>query len=153
MKTWDPFRDLLAIQDRMNKLFESVLTGPAPLEADGEGISYWRPVARVADTAEALEIECEVAGVPLSRIDVRIDGGTLVVTGERNRPDETAAWTFHRLERPHGKFLRRFELPGGLDLDGVKAALEAGVLQVSLPKKPESRARSIQIERGSTRDH
>ncbi|MFN7966033.1 MAG: Hsp20/alpha crystallin family protein [Acidobacteriota bacterium] len=137
----------------MNKLFESVLTGPAPLEADGEGISYWRPVARVADTADELRIECEVAGVPLPGIDVRIDGGMLVVTGERNRPDETAAWTFHRLERPHGKFLRRFELPGGLDLEAVKATLEAGVLLVSLPKKPEARARSIRIERGATRDH
>lgn len=153
MKGWDPFRDLLAIQDRMNKLFETVLTGPAPLEADAEAIGCWRPVARVLDLPEALELECEVAGVPLSQIDCRVDTGSLVVSGERVRPAESAGWVFHRLERPHGRFVRRFELPQGLDLDGVTATLDQGVLRVSLPKLPEARARTVPVEKVASRDH
>lgn len=153
MKSWDPFRDLLAIQDRMNKLFESVLTGPVPLEADGEGISYWRPVAEVVDTPESLEIECELAGVPREQVELKLEGGFLVIQGERLRIEETRESTFHRLERPHGKFLRRFELPSGLDLDAISASLDSGVLHISLPKRPEARTRSIPVERAGHRDH
>ncbi|MBP7147998.1 MAG: Hsp20/alpha crystallin family protein [Acidobacteria bacterium] len=145
MKSWDPFRDLLTIQDRMNKLFETVLTGPAT--DDAEGINYWRPVSEVVETAQALEIECELAGLDRSAIELRVDENVLVVQGERSRPEAGGDWTFHRLERPHGKFLRKFELIPGLDLDQVRASLEGGLLRVTLPKRPESRARTIPLDR------
>lgn len=147
MKSWDPFRDLLTIQDRMNKLFETVLTGPVPFDSDGEGVNFWRPQAEVLDTPESLLIEVDLAGLDRDDIDLRIDDRTLVVQGERRRPEDQGDWTFHRLERPHGKFLRKFELPDGLELDQVKASLEGGVLGVLLPKKAEYRSRSIPLER------
>ena len=151
VKSWDPFRDLLTIQDRMNKLFESVLTGPVPLDAEGESIGVWRPAAEVVETPDGLEITCDLAGLQREEVDVRIDGQILVVQGERVRTEGAGEeWTYHRLERPYGKFLRRFELPAGLDLDQVRAALEEGVLRVSLPKRPEARSRSIRVE---TEDH
>ncbi len=145
MRSWDPFRDLLTIQDRMNKLFENVLTGPIPIESEGEGVSYWRPVAEVVDTPETLEIECELAGIERSDVDLRVDGKVLVIQGERRRNVDTTDWTFHQLERPFGKFLRKFELPEGLDLDAVDAELLGGVLRVSFPKLPEHRSRSISL--------
>lgn len=151
MKSWDPFRDLLTIQDRMNKLFESVLTGPVPFDSEGEGVNFWRPLSEVVDTPDSLHIEVDLAGLNREDIDLRIDDRTLVVQGERRRPEEQGEWTFHRLERAHGKFLRKFELPEGLELDQVKASLEGGVLTVTLPKKPEFRSRSIPLER--TKDH
>lgn len=145
MKSWDPFRDLLTIQDRMNKLFESVLTGPVPLDAEGEGISYWRPAAEVVETADSLEIECELAGLTREEIQLRVEPELLVVEGERRREEEGTGWAFHQLERPFGKFLRKFELPGGLDLDHVQAVLEGGVLRVTLLKFPEARSREVEL--------
>ncbi len=145
MKSWDPFRDLLTIQDRMNKLFESVLTGPVPMEADGEGISYWRPVAEVVETDDTLEIECELAGLTREQIELRVEGGVLVVAGERHRSQAATQWTFHQLERPFGKFLRKFELPDGLDLEAIDAELDAGVLSITIPKRPEHRTRQIEL--------
>lgn len=146
MKTWDPFRDLLTIQDRMNKLFETVLTGPAPMDPEAESVGVWRPVAEVVETADGLEIACELAGLRRDQIDVRVDGQYLVVQGERQRTEGSADWNFVRLERPFGRFVRKFELPPGLDLDQVRASLEQGVLHISLPKKPEARSRSIVVE-------
>jgi len=135
MKSWDPFRDLLGIQDRMNKLFESVLTGPVPMSDSGDA-SVWRPVSEVLETEETLEIECELAGLSLDDISLHVDDGILIVEGERRREREPSGWTFHQLERPFGKFLRRFELPEGLDLAGIQRELDDGVLRVSLPKSP-----------------
>jgi HSP20 family protein len=153
MKSWDPFRDLLAIQDRMNKLFESVLTGPVPLDAEREGISYWRPNARVVDQAESFQIECELPGIALEQIDLRIDPGLLTVQGERTRSEVGSSLRFHRLERPHGRFLRRFELPPSLEIDAVRATLENGVLTVTVPKRADAKARSIRVEAQAARDH
>ncbi len=134
MKSWDPFRDLLTIQDRMNKLFESVLTGPVAPDMAGEEIGYWRPTAEVVDTRDSLEICCELPGLDRDAVDVSVEGGILTIQGERARPDRSESWAFHRLERPYGRFLRRFELPDGLDGDAVAATMSGGVLTVSLPK-------------------
>ena len=152
VKSWDPFRDLLTIQDRMNKLFETVLTGPAPLEAEVDSVGIWRPAAEVVETQDTLEIDCDLAGLERDQVEVRIDGQVLVVQGERLRPVDAGEWNFHRLERPYGKFQRRFELPAGLDLDHVRASLEDGVLRVSLPKRPEARPRPIRVD-GDYPDH
>lgn len=153
MKSWDPFRDLLTIQDRMNKLFETVLTGPVPAGTEGEGGHFWRPATEVVETSENLEIDCELAGMDRSGVEIRVDEHCLVIEGERPRPEEQEEWEFHRLERSHGKFLRKFELPGGLDLDAISAHLEGGVLQVRLPKRPEARTRAVPVARSSGRDN
>ncbi|MDH3283866.1 MAG: hypothetical protein OEQ13_03935, partial [Acidobacteriota bacterium] len=74
MKSWDPFRDLLTIQDRMNKLFETVLTGPVAPGISGEEIGYWRPTAEVVETADSLAILCELPGLDDEAVEIRIDG-------------------------------------------------------------------------------
>lgn len=153
MKSWDPFRDLLTIQDRMNKLFETVLTGPVPTGQDGEGVHFWRPVSEVFETAEALVVECEIAGLERDQIEIQVDEQLLTVQGERARPEDQEDWAFHRLERPRGKFVRKFELPLGLDLDRVSAQLDGGVLRVMLPKRPEARARAVPVARTPGRDN
>jgi len=153
MKDWDPFRDLLTIQDRMNKLFETVLSGPVPAGSEGEGVHYWRPAAEVVETPDSFEIDCDLAGLDREDVDIRVDDQWLVIQGTRSRPEDQEDWEFHRLERLHGKFLRKFELPGGLDLDAVTARLEDGVLLVRLPKRPESRARAVPVARSSKRDN
>lgn len=145
MKSWDPFRDLLTIQDRMNKLFESVLTGPVPVATDGENVSAWRPTSTVVDAGNALRIECELPGIGRSDIDVSVDGRNLVVQGERRRPEGSTDWTYHQIERPYGKFIRKFELPDGLDFEAVEANLENGVLTITLPKRPEARSRHVDV--------
>ena len=153
MKSWDPFRDLLTIQDRMNKLFETLLVWPVSTEQDGEGVHFWRPVSEVRETPDALLIECELAGLERDQVEIRVDEQLLTIEGERARPEDQGEWTFHRLERPRGKFMRKFELPFGLDLDRVSAQLEAGVLRVVLPKRPEARTRAVPVARPPGRDN
>jgi len=146
VKSWDPFRDLLTIQDRMNKLFESVLTGPVPVDAEGDDVSAWRPSATVVELEDALRIECELPGVDRADVDVSVEGRHLLVQGERRRPEGSEAWTYHQIERPYGKFTRKFELPEGLDLESVEARLEHGVLMVTLPKRPDARSRHVDVD-------
>ena len=145
MKSWDPFRDLLSIQDRMNKLFEAVLTGPVPFDTEGEGIGPWQPTAEVVASAEGLEIACDLPGLERDQVEVRIEGNELVVAGERRRPAGTDDRTWHLLERPFGSFQRRFELPPWADPGTVEASLEEGVLRVRFARRAEFRARRIPV--------
>ena len=64
---------------------------------------------------------------------------------ERSKEDKGDKW--HRVERSSGQFVRRFRLPENAKTEEVRAALENGVLTVTVPKaevkKPE--VKSIQI--------
>ncbi|RMG44799.1 MAG: Hsp20/alpha crystallin family protein [Acidobacteria bacterium] len=132
MKSWDPFADLLTIQDRMNKLFEHLLSAPVSAEvADGDA-GYWRPVAEVARGPEHVEISCELAGLSRDDVELHAEGNVLVVAGTRNRAGDES-WTYHQVERPHGHFLRKFELPEPVDLSSVETALEDGLLRIRIP--------------------
>ena len=153
MRSWDPFRDLLSIQDRMNKLFEAVLTGPVPFDTEGEGIGPWQPSAEVVATPDGLEISCDLPGLDRNQVDVRIEGDELVVDGERRRPSSPDERTWHLLERPFGRFQRRFELPAWTDPDSAEATLEAGVLRVRFARRPELRARTVPLEGGDASSH
>jgi len=48
-------------------------------------------------------------------------------------------------ERPHGSFSRTFAFPERLDLDGVKASLENGVLALVVPKARKYEAKRISV--------
>ena len=152
MKSWDPFHDLLTIQDRMNKLFETVLTGPAPL-ADAQSVAGWRPDAEVVESDDVLYIECELPGLERDEVELLVDENTLVVKGERRRPDHEAEGSWTLLERPFGAFCRRFELPSGLDVDKIGAELSGGVLHIHLPKALSEGARRVPLAKEGPSDH
>ncbi|RWR97321.1 class I heat shock protein [Cinnamomum micranthum f. kanehirae] len=73
--------------------------------------------------------------------------GVLQISGERSREQEEKNDKWHRVERSSGKFLRRFRLPENAKVDEVKAAMENGVLTVTVPKeqvkKPDVKAIDI----------
>ena len=79
-----------------------------------------------------------------------MDKGMLTVKGERR--DETLDETvrYSRIERRHGTFHRRFALPDSADAEGITASGHNGVLTISIPKRPESTPRRIQV--GATRN-
>jgi HSP20 family protein len=127
----------------MNKLFESAL-GMADFDAQ-DGPDTWSPVADVYETPQALVICVELPGLEQDMIDVRVDGDELVVSGQRETEREPAGERFHRVERPYGKFLRRFHLPSTVDRQNVEAAFRDGVLRVSLPNRAQQQAPTIRV--------
>jgi HSP20 family protein len=75
------------------------------------------------------------------------DGNVLLISGERNKEQEEKTDTWHRVERSSGKFMRRFRLPDNAKVEQVKAAMENGVLTVTVPKEEAKKpvVKSIQI--------
>ncbi|KAK1299366.1 18.2 kDa class I heat shock protein [Acorus calamus] len=87
------------------------------------------------ETPEAHVFKADLSGMKKEEVKVEVeDGRVLQISGERSREKEEKNDTWHRVERSSGRFMRRFRLPEGAKVDQVKAAMENGVLTVTVPK-------------------
>jgi HSP20 family protein len=142
MAQWNPLNDLVSLQDRMNRLFEdaSQRRGQADSSGEVEGAD-WYPAADVHENDTAYIVAVDVPGIDRATLDISVDDDMLAIRG--NKPGlET---TQHRAERPKGKFLRTFSVPGSVDQKEIKADYKDGVLQVHLPKRAERKAQRVEI--------
>ena len=100
----------------------------------------------VAETDDAVIVKAEVPGVDPKDIEVTLTGGVLTIKGEKREEKEEKGKRTHRIERAYGAFSRSIDLPEGVDPDNITAECKDGVLTVTLPKKPEAKARQIKVE-------
>ena len=140
---WDPLRELVGIQERMNKLIESALAR-TNFGSEG-GIGAWTPIADVFEEPERIVFCLELPGLAEAEIDVRLDGDELVVQGERRMERGAPGEQFHRVERSYGKFARRFRLPTLVDSQAVDATYALGVLTISLTRKADAGKKPIRV--------
>ncbi|KAI4299480.1 hypothetical protein L6164_032939 [Bauhinia variegata] len=100
------------------------------------------------ETPEAHVFKADVPGLKKEEAKVEVeDDRVLLISGERSREEEHKDDQWHRIERSCGKFMRKFRLPENAKLDQIKAAMEDGVLTVTVPKQQEKKPeiKSIQI--------
>jgi HSP20 family protein len=93
----------------------------------------WEPPVDVLETDDAVLILLALPGVDPDQVQVKIEGGVLVVTGERVLPEELHRAIIHRLELPRGRFERHLELPTGR-YDSARKLAANGCLVVHLAK-------------------
>ncbi len=142
---WDPFRDLVSLQERMNKLFEDSLARSNA--ADQELTSgAWTPAVDIYETPEEIVLRADLPGVGPGDVDLRIENNTLTLRGERKFLKEATEEDYHRIERSYGTFSRSFQLPGSVDQGAIKAGQRDGVLEVHMPKRPDTRPQQIKVE-------
>jgi HSP20 family protein len=138
-----PFDVPVFLTDELGDLFEA----HRPYGRSETGFLTGRsfhPAADVYETAEALMIVLEVPGMERDQIDIRLEGGRLVVAGSRGFVKSRADEEFVRLERGFGSFARAFEVPQDADTDAITAKLDLGVLTITIPRRNQSL--TIQVE-------
>ncbi len=142
---WDPFREVVALQNRMNSLYSNMSSETeSPLTT-----ASFVPAVDVYEDDKKVVIKLEVPGIEEKDLDVRVENNTLTVKGERKFEKEEKEENFHRIERRYGSFYRAFTLPSTVDSEHVKAGYEAGVLKLELQKKPEAQPKQIKVNVGS----
>ncbi|VFQ66671.1 unnamed protein product [Cuscuta campestris] len=132
---WDPFEGL-----RLSGGGGSEVSAFASARVD------WK------ETPEAHVFKADLPGLKKEEVKVEVEEGgrVLQISGERSREvaEERKEDKWHRVERSSGKFLRRFRLPENAKMDQVKAAMENGVLTVTVPKeeaKKKPEVKSVEI--------
>ena len=142
---WDPFRDLVSLQERMNRLFEDSLSRSKTTDQE-MAMGTWTPAVDIFETPETVVMRADLPGVDLKDIDVRIENNMLTLRGERKFLKEAKEEDYHRIERSYGVFSRSFQLPGSIDQTKIAAMHKDGVLEVHLPKREDTRPKQIKVD-------
>ena len=99
---WDPFRDLVGIQDELNRLFGRTYSGGEPMRPSAAGA--WMPAMDVFETEDAIVAKLELPGIEPGDVEVAVEDSTLTVSGKREFESETNEENYHRVERRYGSF-------------------------------------------------
>jgi len=114
-------------------------------EAWSDEVSAFAPRANVAETDNAYEIVLDLPGMRAEEFNIEFHEGRLIVSGERSKDEAVEGKTFHRVERHHGVFRRTFSLGADVDVDGVTASYQNGVLIIAVPKTAQAQPKRIEV--------
>lgn len=148
---WDPFRDVLALQNRMNSLFQDFNRGND--SGDLMTTASFVPPVDIYEDEHKITLKLEVPGMKESDLDIQLENNLLTVKGERKFENEEKEENFHRIERRYGSFYRSFTIPNTVNPENVKANYDAGVLRIELEKRAEAKPKQIKVEVGSAGGH
>ncbi|MCD6569923.1 MAG: Hsp20/alpha crystallin family protein [Deltaproteobacteria bacterium] len=137
-------KDLLYLQERMNRVFEDSLKDKEGLIAPGE----WIPPVDVFEDDSSIILKAELPGIKREDIALDVNNSVLTISGEKGFEHEKSRESYHMIERHYGSFRRSFSIPDTVDSDKIEARYEKGVLEIILPKLEGSVSRQIPISKG-----
>ena len=137
----DPFFNYLPQFRDLNRLFN--------VELDDEdstiATSAWTPAVDIAEKDDHFLIKADVPGVDPKDIDISMENGSLTLKGERESEEKEEKDGYTRVERSHGSFYRRFNLPETADSENISAKSDKGVLQITVGKKEAAKPKKITV--------
>ena len=101
--------------------------------------------ADVSETDSEYEISVELPGIDEKDIELGISDGILTLKAKKEEEREEKKKDYHLTERSYGSVRRSFRTPEGVETDKIKAAFSKGVLEVTLPKTKEVKAKQRKI--------
>ncbi|HEY6916778.1 MAG TPA: Hsp20/alpha crystallin family protein [Allosphingosinicella sp.] len=127
---------MLSLRREMDRMLTDVLGGAFPsFGGNGRSVMAW-PQLDVEDSDKEVRITAELPGMKEEDIDLRIEDGMLMLSGERKdeRQDKERGYS----ERYYGHFERQIALPRGVDQDACNAEFRDGMLRITIPKNEEA---------------
>ena len=140
---WEPFRDLMAMQDRMTRLIDETFSR---IWKEDMAQGVWSPPVDILERGDEVVVKVDLPGVTQNEIDIRVEEGTLTIQGERKFVKESSEENYVQIERPYGTFRRTFSIPRTIDQESIKASYKDGVLRIILPRKQEIQPKQIVVE-------
>jgi len=140
---WDPFRELLTLQERLDKMYREI---EKTRKQEDFVSSAWTPPVDIFELGEKFVLKLEIPEVDKESIDIKINDNELTIRGERKIEPGIEPDSYHRMERGYGTFTRSFSLTKTIDAAKIKASIKDGILRIELPKKEEVKPKQIKIE-------
>jgi HSP20 family protein len=138
---WDPFEELTTLRNRMDRMV-------ARMTNDDETLFHgrWSPTTDVVESDDTIVLKAELPGVAAKDIAVNVGNGILTLQGEREYEGEKEEKGYRRIERSYGKFVRSFAIPPNVEAEHIRASYANGLLEVTMPKNGEAKARKINVD-------
>jgi len=141
---WDPFRNVAALQDRINRIFDESFSRTTDLD-DDISMSAWKPLVDIYETDEAIILKAELPGIKKDDVSVEVKDNVLTLKGVRTEEKEIKEKNYYRKERAFGTFSRAFNLQHRIQPDKIKARFKDGVLKIEIPKPEEEKPKQITV--------
>lgn len=137
-----------AIRDEFKQAFDVFNKLASMDESDQSDVvtSQWAPRVDIKEETGRFLILADIPGVDPKDIEISMEKGILSIRGERSSEKVEENERFTRMERSRGLFYRRFALPDSADAEGIRATGRHGVLEIVIPKRPETTPRRISVE-------
>lgn len=142
---YNPWPNPSLLQEELKNLFDRFF-GEETGDQSNVVTSEWMPRVDIREEKDRFVILADIPGVDPKDIEVSMDKGILSIRGERKAEQSGENGRYTRIERAHGVFYRRFALPDSADADGIRASGRNGVLEIVIPKRPESTPRRIEVK-------
>ena len=139
---YEPWDVLNQLHRQINRAFDSQAAANGP---DSSATADWIPSADIAEYKDRWVLKFDVPGVSTNAIEITLEQGVLTISGEREKDSVESDAERRRVERPHGRFHRRFTLPDTVDAANVRATGRNGILEVTIPKQPKAQPRRIEV--------
>ena len=133
------------VHDDLKQIFDRFVNNADSPDESAVVTSQWVPRVDIKEEADRFVILADLPGVDPQHVEVLMDKGILSIKGERSSEVTEQSERFSRIERRYGSFHRRFALPDTADAEGILATGHNGVLEIVIPKRPESTPRRIQV--------
>ena len=140
---WDPFRNVSALQERINRLFDDAFPGTNLAEEDHYS---WRPAVDIFDTEQSIIILADLPGIRKQDIIVDVKGNRLTIKGQRKSLNDIDDNCCTCRERVFGSFLRSFILPEHMAPEKISAKFKDGVLEIEIPKPFGEKPKQISVD-------
>ncbi len=144
---WEPVSDLANWNQQMDRWFSDLMKrGRWNVAGEDQVRGSWTPAVNVLEKKDAIEITADLPGLAAEDVEVTVEEGVLTIRGERSFEEAREGETYHRLERSYGLFERTFSLPNSVDPTKIQATFKNGEMVVNLPRREESKPRSVKIK-------
>jgi len=142
---WYEMAPWASLRSEINRLFDNSVEDWASLP---RLMSAWGPALDLGEEKDNLWVRVEIPGMKKEDIEVSLEEGMLVISGERKPNADYREAQVHRSERFYGRFSRSVALPTAVNPDKVKASYVDGILTVTLPKAEEAKPKQIEVKVG-----
>lgn len=142
---WNPLAELSNVNRDFHDLFGTRWLQPF---GEGEGMESraFAPTVDIREEDDRILLSADLPGVNKDDIDVSVEGSQLTIRAERKFEDDQNRDKYHRVERFYGVYQRSFTLPETADTENMAARYDNGVLEVTVPKRAESKRKSVKIQ-------
>ena len=135
--------DLASLRREMDQLWNNFFKEPGfPRIFQSDKL----PIIDIIEENDKFVIKADLPGMEKKDISVTLVDDLLTIKGERSTEKEEKGKSFYRQECHYGKIQRTIRLPAEVESDKIEAALDKGVLKITLKKNPAKKKKEIAIK-------
>ena len=150
MIRWQPINRPATWNTGLDRLFSEFMGRSLQQMEEETAACAWTPSVNILEKENSIVITADLPGLKAEDVEVTVDKGVLTLKGERTLEEATEGETYHRVERSYGCFERSFSIPESVDSKKIEARFVNGEMIVTLPKRAESKPRSVKVEIATT---